>query len=37
MAQAGLGRHREAIRLFDAIEAWLGRMGVRILVRLGVL
>ena len=32
MAQAGLGRQREAVRLFDATEAWLGRMGVRILV-----
>ena len=32
MAQAGLGRAAEAVRLFDATEAWLGRMGVRILV-----
>ena len=32
MAQAGLGRAAEAVRLFDATEAWLGRIGVRILV-----
>lgn len=32
MAQSGLGRATQAVRLFDATEAWLARMGVRILV-----
>ena len=31
MAQAGLGRAAEGVRVFDAAEAWLGRMGVQIL------
>jgi len=30
IAQAGLGRHAEALRVFDATEAWLDRMGVEI-------
>ena len=30
MAQAGLGRHADALRLDAATEAWLGRMGVEI-------
>jgi predicted ATPase/DNA-binding SARP family transcriptional activator len=30
MAQAGLGRDAEAVALYDAVEAWLARMGVRI-------
>ncbi|HEX8026608.1 MAG TPA: hypothetical protein VF484_10410, partial [Candidatus Limnocylindrales bacterium] len=32
MAQAGLGRTLDALRIFDATEAWLDRMGVQIQV-----
>ena len=28
MAQAGLGREAEAVQLYEAVEAWLDRMGV---------